>query len=274
MKFNQFILTTILLAGLCSCETDESRIEKCNSVVNTFMANLPLDNYDILFKNYPNFKEIGTYWKFTDYKIENTSIDEDKSVSIICSTDRGKIFFNLEKIDNRYVIKNSKGLSSAFDTPLYKFCKKIGCLSLGDYDTDISRICGEKEAEFEQIINSAKANIESNVNIANNNLTINYGYVTGDITVKNSSRFTIPRGTYELYYHFLNSNGKVVFTKNEILNFDNIPFGQSVTHHLFQQTTGNFYKVRAEIKLTSTTFIEDIISEHIQGSNCRTNGDY
>lgn len=274
MKRYLTLVIFIPIILLLSCETDESRKEKCINVVNTFMSNLPLDNYEVLLKNYPDLREIENYWKINKYEIKNTSIDEDKSVSIICSTELGNIFFNLEKVDNKYIIKNSKGLSSAFNTPLYNFCKQIGCIGTSEYDKDISRICADKEIEFVHLVKKAKESIESNVVIANNNLKINYGYISGDLVIKNQSRFSIPGNSYQLYYHFINSSGQIVFTKNEILNYENIPFGQSITKSLFESSTGDFRKIRVELKLKETNFIEEVIAEHIMGTNCTTNGDY
>ncbi len=260
---------------LYSCETDKSRMDKCNEIVKTFVANLPLDNYEILYKHYPNFQKVKRYWKINDFKITNTTIDEDKTVSVIgISQQLGNILFNLKKINGKYIITNSKGLAAVFNTPLYKYCKQIGCIGINDYDKDISQICSDKEDEFNSLVYRIKNTIQQNVIVQNNNLSNNYGYVSGDVTVKNYSRFSIPGRDYELYFHFLNSNGDIVFTKKEILNFESIPYGQSVTHHLFESSAGNFDRIKAELKLISTDFIKDIIAENIQGSNCQANIDF
>lgn len=274
-QLTRFLILSILSLGLYSCETDKSRMDKCNEIVKTFVANLPLDNYEILYKNYPDFQKVKRYWKVNDFKITNTTIDDDKTVSVIgVSEQLGSILFNIKKVNGKYLITNSKGLASVFNTSLYKYCKKIGCIGVNDYDKDISQICSDKEDEFKSLVYRIKNDIQQNVMIQNNNLSNNYGYVTGDVTVKNYSRFSIPGRDYELYFHFLNYNGDIVFTKKEILNYESIPYGQSVTHHLFESSSGNFDKIKAELKLTSTDFIEEIIAENITGSNCQAGNDF
>lgn len=239
------------------------------------MANLPLDNYEILYKYYPNFKRVERYWKYDKFKIENTTIDETMEASVICSTESGSIFFKLEKIDGSYIITESKGLSAAFNTPIYKYCKKIGCIGANDYDGDITQICKDKEVEFKALVDNIKESIESNFVIENNNLRINDGgfgatYVNGEISVRNGSRFSIPAWKYEIYFHFVNSKGNTVFTKSDKSNYEDIPFGQSLTKTIFADETssGAFRKIKVELKLTSTSFIEEIIAENITGNNC------
>ena len=267
-------LLLLFVSLFYSCETEKSKKDKCEEIVKTFIANLPLDNYEVLYKKYPDFQKVKRYWKVNDFKITSTSIDDDGSVSVIGTSEQlGNILFNLKKDNGKYIIINSKGLASVFNTPIYKYCKKIGCIGINNYDKDISQICSEKEMEFNALVYKIKNNIEQNVMVQNNNLTYNYGYVSGDVTVKNHSRFSIPGRYYELYFHFLNSNGDIVFTKKEILNYQSIGYGQSVTHHLFESSNGNFSKIKAQLKLTSTDFIENIIAENVQGSNCTADND-
>ncbi|MFN5135600.1 MAG: hypothetical protein ACK5DG_09815 [Chitinophagaceae bacterium] len=274
-QFARLLMLLTLSVGLHSCETDKSRMAKCNAIVQSFIANLPLDNYEILYKNYPDFQKVKRYWKVNDFKITNATIDDDKTVSIIgTSRQLGNILFNLKEINGKYFITNSKGLASVFNTPLYKYCKKIGCIGLNDYDKDISQTCSDKEDEFKSLVYQIKNNIQENVMVQNHNLSISFGYVSGDVTVKNYSRFSIPGRGYELYYHFLNNNGDIVFTKKEILNFESIPYGQSVTHHLFESSTRNFDRIKAELKLITTDFIEEIIAENIKGSNCQAGNNF
>lgn len=277
MKFQltPILIVIVLSFSLCSCETDKSRMDKCNEVVNTFIANLPLDNYEILYKIYPEFQKVKKYWKVNEFKITNITIDEEKTVSVIgVSEQLGNLLFNLKKVKGKYQITDSKGLASVFNTSLYKYCKKIGCIGVNDYDKDIFQICSEREEEFKSLIYKIKNNIQQNVIVQNNNLSNKYGYVSGDVTVKNYSRFSIPGQNYELYFHFLNYNGDIVYTKKEMFNYESIPYGQSVTRHLFESGSGNFDMIKAELKLTTTDFIEEIIAENIVGANCQAEHDF
>jgi len=182
--------------------------------------------------------------------------------------------FNLKNKDGKYIITDSKGLASVFNSPIYKYCKKIGCIGTSDYDKDISQICSDKQEDFNSLVYKVKNNIESNFTIQNNNLTINYGYVSGNVTVKNNSRFSIIGRTYEIYYHFLNSSGQIVYTKKEMANYQTIPYGQSITENLFESNSDGFSKIKVELKIISTDFIEEIIAENIEGNNCNVTSDF
>jgi hypothetical protein len=274
MKILRVAILLLILTALVSCETDKSRIENCNQIVNSFMANLTLDNYDVLYKNYPDFKKVQTYLKAEGFKITNSTIDDDKTVSIIGTSEIGNLYFILKKDNGKYVIVNSKGLAADFNTSIYKYCKRIGCIGPVDYDKDIAQICSRKQPEFDQLVSRIKENIESNVKIQNNTLSRNYGYLSGEVTFKNYSRFTIPGSTYEIYYIFFNSNNQIVFTKKELSNFEYIPFGQSVTENLFESNTGQFEKIKVELKLISTKFIENVIAENVTGNDCKANFDF
>lgn len=275
MNRKSILLLAILFTSLfISCESDKTRKEKSEEIVKSFVANLTLDNYDLLYKYYPDFQKVKRYWKIDDFKITSTTIDEDKSVSIIGTSKLGNILFNLKNKDGKYVITDSKGLASVFNSPIYKYCKKIGCIGTSDYDKDISQICSDKQDDFNTLVYKVKNNIESNFTIQNNNLEINYGYVSGNVTVKNNSRFSIIGRNYEIYYHFLNSSGQIVYTKKEMANYQTIPFGQSVTEHLFESNSDGFSKIKVELKIISTDFIEEIIAENIEGNNCNVTSDF
>lgn len=258
----------ICLTGLLSCETDKSRTEKCDNIIQSFIGNLSLDNYDQLNKYYPDFSRIKRYWKAQDFKIQNTTIDDEKTVSVFGSSSQGNIMFILQQKNGNYVITKSKGLSSVFQSNLYKYCKAIGCVGEKSYDADLSELCSEKESEFNALVYKIKSEIESNFIIKNNNLSNNYGYVSGDVTTKNNSRFTIPADSYEIYYSFKNSNGYVVFTKKQEFTLRTIAYGQSITEQLFESNTRNFASIDVELKIISTDFIERVIAEHIKGANC------
>jgi hypothetical protein len=271
---NILLLVILFTIFFISCESDKIRKEKSEEIVKSFIANLTLDNYDLLYKYYPDFQKVKRYWEIDDFKITSTTIDEDKSISIIGTSKLGNILFNLKSKDGKYIITDSKGLASVFNSPIYKYCKKIGCIGTSDYDKDISQICSDKQDDFNTLVYKVKNNIESNFTIQNNNLEINYGYVSGNVTVKNNSRFSIISRNYEIYYHFLNSSGQIVYTKKEMANYQTIPFGQSVTEHLFESNSDGFSKIKVELKIISTDFIEEIIAENIEGNNCNVTSDF
>jgi len=263
------ILPIIVLLMFSSCETEEQKIKKAEDIVKKFVSNLPFDNYSILSSIYPDFSDIETYWKLNTIDIISSNLNEDGKIAIVGSSGRHQILFELESLNNKYLITNSKGLSSDYDSNLYKFCKRIGCIGTSEYDKDISKICKKKKHEFESLLDILKTRIENRTKIENQTLSKSFGMVSGDVTIKNYSRFTIPGSTYEIYVKYLNSKGEVVFTSNESLsNFKSIPYNQSKTIHVFENNSSGFRKVDVQLKLTSTNFLEKVIAENAEGNRC------
>lgn len=256
---------------ICSCETEEQKINKAKEAVQTFMTNVSFDNYDVMFKLYPSFRNVKTYWKLKEFNIISATLN-DSVITIIGSSGDSEVLFVVEKVNNKYIITNSKGLSTDFNTNLYKYCKKIGCIGTRNYDEDISNICEENEFKFNQIINSIKNEIEESVYLSNHTVTKNYGWTGGEITFKNHSRYSIPSNSYNLYVNYTDSQGNLLFTSKEMLNYENIQFGQSKTIRVFESNSRSFQKVGISLKITNTSFIENIIAEYAEGYNCVYSG--
>lgn len=174
----------------------------------------------------------------------------------------------MEKINGKYIIQKSKGLSSDFNSNIYKYCKKIGCISENNYDAEISKICKEKRPQFNLLVEKIKKNIEENILLENHTVTQQYDWASGDITIKNTSRFTIPSFSYNLYILYSDKNENIIFTSKEIANYESIPYGQSNTVHVFEQNTNSFEKVGVSLKIINSSFIEEIIAEYAEGNNC------
>lgn len=264
------LLILIFAITLISCESEEQKIKKAENTVKSFVSNLQFDNYDKLFSFYPNFKRIETYWKLNSIIITSSNINPDESITIIGSSNNRQVLFELQRQNNQYLITNSKGLSSDYNSNIYKFCKKIGCIGASEYDADISNICKENKYKFEKLVNDLKTRIESRTVLENHTLTKSYGTLSGDITIKNYSRFTIPGHVYKIYVKYLNSKDEVIFTSNQSLsNFQSIPYNQSKTIHIFENNVKGFRKVDIQLSLTTSNFIEKIIAENVEGSNCK-----
>lgn len=267
MKNIKIIFAIGLIISLISCETNEKKINKAKVVVQSFVTNLSFDNYDKMFESYPSFKEVRTYWKLPDFNIKSATLNEN-IITLTGSSDEREILFEVEKIEGKYVITKSKGLSADFNSNLYKYCKKIGCIGTNSYDADVSKVCKENEFQFNQLVKEIKENIENSVWMLNHTVTKNYGWASGDITIKNDSRFTIPGYSYSLYVNYTDSKGNLLFTSKEMSNFESIPYGQSKTIHVFESNSSSFQKVGISVKIISTNFIEQIIAEYAEGYNC------
>lgn len=265
---NKILLIIITLLVITSCESEEQKINKAKEVVNAFVSNISFDNYETMYSVYPNFQNVATYWKIKDFEISSATIAENQVVTIIGISDNRNILFELQRNNSQYQIINSKGLSSDFDSSIYKYCKKIGCIGLSAYDAEISNICNRKKSEFNQLVTMIKERIEKNTVLENHTVTKNYGFASGDVTVKNNSRFSIPGRAYNLYVNYFDRDENLLFTSKQILNFDEIPYHQSTTVNVFETGSMSFRKIGIALNIVDTGFIEKIISEHAKGSGC------
>jgi hypothetical protein len=264
----KLLLASILLIVISSCETKEAKINQAKEAVMSFITSVPFENYDLMYKIYPTFKEVRSFWKVSDYVIQSANLNEN-TIIVVGKAKNVEILFEVEKIDGKYQITKSKGLCSDFNSDLYKYCKKIGCLGLNNYDSEISKICKEKELQFNTLVYQIKENIESNCILENHTVSKTYDWVSGDITLKNYSRFTIPGYSYNIYVLYKDNIGNTVFTSKEsISNFESIPFGQGKTIHVYQPNSNSFQKISIKLEIISTKFIESIISENAEGINC------
>jgi hypothetical protein len=220
-----------------------------------------------MYKLYPNFKDVHEYWKLNDFDIVSSALN-DKTVTVIGRSENFEVLFEVEKIEGKYIITKSKGLSSDFNSNLYKFCKNIGCIGLRNYDVEISKICKENKLKFNQLVKTIKNKIEENVIIENHTVRKQYDWASGDITFKNFSRFTIPEYVYKLYVEYSDNNGNILFTSEDIENYKSIPFGQSRTISVLELNIPSFKKIGVKLNITNTTFIEEIIGEYAEGKNC------
>src|SRR5690606_31470383 len=106
MKRIKIIFVIGLIITLFSCESNEQKINKAKDVVQSFVTNLSFDNYDEMFKVYPSFKNVQTYWKLKDFNIKNSVLNEN-TIILTGSSNEREILFEVEKIDGKYIITKS-----------------------------------------------------------------------------------------------------------------------------------------------------------------------
>lgn len=260
------ILFICILFALVSCESEETKLNKAKDVVNLFASSTTFGNLEKLPLYYPNMKELkGRFLVLKDFQ-QLSAVVNDKTISVIGKAQGNEVLFEIEKENGKYIITRTKGLSMFVYSNLYKYCKEIGCIRGNNYDIEISKICSEKEFQFKSLVESIKNDIEQNVRLENHTVQGGYGYVTGDITYKNYSRFTIPRGTYNLYVVYLNNKGKVLF-KEKTIEFSTLTYGESNTTWISKDVQGTS-QIAVSLEITNTDFIEKVIAEHAKGNDC------
>lgn len=228
---------------------------------------------------YPSLRKAigGQFRQFESVEFESIVLKDNGEVEVFAKSNNGiQLFFVLQEEGGDYKVVNSKGLSVYNDSNLYEYCKRIGCITTGAYDLQIDNVCKQNESSFNNLVNQIKNRIEATTRLESHSVKVmGYGdnYATGNITLKNFTRFTIPAHSYKLYVNYLDSDNNILFTSDKSLsNFEAIGFGQSKTIHVIQDISSEFRKVNIKLKLLSTQFIEEIVAKHSEGSSCLYSG--
>ena len=146
---DKFLIIALFLFMFSSCKSDDQKKKEANDVVEKFVHEVTLENYNAAYKLYPKFENLGSFWIPRDFEIESTIIEVDGSVSIYGNYKKGlqknELKFTLNDIGDGYKINSSKGLSSFYNTHLFQFCKLKGYLVLSendiDYDVNLTKVC-------------------------------------------------------------------------------------------------------------------------------------
>ncbi|WP_370390225.1 hypothetical protein [uncultured Winogradskyella sp.] len=271
-------LALVLIFLLFNCQTEEQKKREAEEIVQALISNIQIDNYKSIYELYPSFKNLeGEYWKYKSVEITSTMLKDDGTIEIFAKSNNNQLYFVLDKINKGYKVVQSKGLSAYFNSNIYKYSKNIGCIGLNESDIDIGRICKKNETEFNAIVQSLKKRIEENTFLENHSLT-KYGgyygsnqYVSGDIIVKNGSRFTIPGHSYHIYVKFLDKNDNELYKYKHYNNYFDIPFNSSESLGIMEDIEKNYNKVDVELVILNTNFLENILGEHSKGSSCNYN---
>ena len=207
---DKFLIIALFLFLFSSCKSDDEKKKEANDMVEKFVHEATLENYNAAYKLYPKFKKMGSFWIPRDFEIESTIIENDGSVSIYGNYKKGMqkndLKFNLIDKGDGYKINSSKGLSSFYNTPLFQYCKLKGYLVLSendiDYDVNLTKVCMEYQIEFDFLINKCARFVSENV-VMNKQLSNIYkeAYIdsySGTISIINNTRFDINSSTFDL----------------------------------------------------------------------------
>ena len=271
MKTVLFFVPLVLIMMVSCGKSKKERIKESKDVVNQFINATTFENYNQMYDLYPRFKEVRQFWKLNDFKLTSATVNEDENISIVGKANKRDLYFELEESDDRYIIISSKGMSTDYESFLYNYCKRIGCIKGDADDASISAICKDKESEYNILIDEIKSTIEKNVKLENHTVTKSYGMASGDMTIKNYSRFSVPGMSYKLEIDYLDRSENVKYTSNERSNIYSIPYGQTATFFVSEMNARGFSKIRPRLVITNKSFIEEIIAENAEGANCNYN---
>ena len=249
MKITLTIIIGFLIT-LTSCKTDEDRIKEVNSIIEKFAKEISLENFSAANQIYPKFSELEKYWKLNEFKIDNTTIEEDGSISVYGSYQRYSpkfredIKFIVSDKGNGLKIIDSKGLTTYYNSPIFEYCKKKGFLSISDIknsiDSDISiaKTCKEHQFEFELLIINCARYVNDNVTWNKEQTTIESGYLgdsySGTISIVNNTGFDLNNNSFDFKLYWF--KGGLQTDAHNIQFLYNIDAYSTVNHKILYES--------------------------------------
>jgi hypothetical protein len=249
MKTFLTVLIGMLLI-LNSCKTDEDRIKEANSIIEKFAKEISLENFSAANQIYPKFSELDKYWKLNDFKIDNTIIEEDGSISIYGSYQkyspkfREDVKFIISDKGQGLKITDSKGLTTYYNSPIFEYCKKKGFLKSSgeknsiDSDISIAKTCKEHEFEFDFLVMNCARYVNENVTWNKQQTTIESGYLgdsySGTISIVNNTGFDLNNNSFDFKLYWF--NGEVQTDEHKIQFLYNIRAYSTVNHKILYES--------------------------------------
>jgi S1-C subfamily serine protease len=271
----KIIFLFALLLFLFGCESEKAKIEKSNQAVKSLISNLSVNNWADAYEYYPNLKKLAGAVN-TNYlsNIKITSSDLiNENVSVFGQLNIGNFskdyLFKTKKIDGKWKVYESLGLSEFVNSDIHKYNQRIGCN--GFNDVELARNSIMNKASFNDIVKNIKNTIENSITIESNTLDASYGFTSGDVVIKNNSRYFIKGGlynnyNYDLFYILKNSRGRELL-RNKVTLISDITFGG--THRFLVSEFISSSRVSVELRIRNTKFIKEIIGNYSEGNNCQ-----
>ena len=264
---------TLVFLIFYSCKTDADRIKTASKTVELFVKDLELKNQSSLEKTYPSFNKLSKYWILSSFKINDTKI-EGKEITVYGTYKKSNqfekpIMFVLVESGSNYIIIKSKGFTAYYDSEVYDFLIKMGCLTDESDDLMIQEECSKREYDYESTIEALKSDIESKASIDNSNLSSNHGYyVSGNLLVTNNSDFEIPSSSYTIYIGFINSRTQTGVDKQIVQGFNpNIQPHQTVSIPVRYVSINGGNKFGGIFTITNTVQLKKILNKTMLNLN-------
>ena len=222
MKTIYQLLTVIVL--ISSCKSDEEKIKEANIQIEKFAKEISLQNFNAANAIYPKFKELEKFWSLNNFKIDNSTVEPDGSISVYGSFHkysrkfREDVKFILKDDGSGLKIIDSKGLSSFYNSSLFEYCKKKGYLSSNnqkenniDSDISIAKVCKEHLLDLQLLVGKCARYVNEHVVMNKQQTTIQAGYFgdsySGTISITNNTGFDLSNDSFDF---------KIYWYKNEL----------------------------------------------------------
>lgn len=275
-KFTQLSLVLILAVSILSCTG--KRKELAENVTKEFFSAIKNDNSAKLEELYPDFGNIGTYYKSDEVFITETKALEDKKVSVTVDNSFTNGFgkkFNqtitllLKPEENNkdiYKIYDSKGLTGYEEEDEYIFAVKTGVIDKNEQLTDqeiAERLKIADKMMFKYILETY-IELKSDIKVSSWSWESGYGgSASGKGIVKNNSTYDIPKLKYEITYYDRHDNQ--ITTDDGYVTYDKLSAGASKSFTFYTSYVGDANSARISLDFDTEMIQKYVTSKSYTG---------
>lgn len=277
MKSN-YLLLVLVSCLLISC-TNKNK-EAAIQTVQSFFSNIKNDKAEEQPNLYPDFKNIGSFYKSDSIKVKDVKSLNDNKYEIIIenhfTNGYGKKFnqdislFLDKKLDSKdieYYIYDSKGICDFKDKDEYTFAQKTGCLNKEDItDQQISKKLDAATEIMKKYFFEMYVKLRKEVQITSWEWESGYGdSASGKGIVKNNSDYDIPKLQYKITYK--DRNGNEITTDDGYVTYDKLQSGSSKAFTFYTSYVGsNAQKASIELDFDTDLIIKYISDAEYTGN--------
>ena len=257
---------------LLSCgQSDEEILKETESVVQSFVDELNMQNFSSAREIYPDMSKISRYKRPQNFKVSSSKFTSDKKTEIKIignygAAENSKLmqFVVSNKENGNWKIIRSKGLSSYYESNLYNVLKTSGCMEDIESDASIHETCQNLEPKFESLVSEYKEMIENSISFerSGSNLSNSYNIsIRGELMLKNNSNISVPGFSYETYIVFYDRNDNPSHSSKHQFNSDPILANDYHQIKVFSMDYHRDYKkYSAAVKITNDQFIRSYLA--------------
>lgn len=267
------VFAFVLLIVLCSCKRgfNESDVEL---LVKNFLYELKLQNHKEAIEMYPNLKKLDSHITIENFKIENIVGEPNRFKAYVSIVNKGverMVLFNVIEIKDSLYIESTKGLSPLFDSKIFDFAKKTGCLDVNDVnDVLIEEKCNDAKKVFKFNKLVLKKHLLESIKIDNNLTKTSYGGLGGSILLENNSKYNLPLGAYEIIIDLLDINNEIVKIEEVNYLFKDIKPESKLSQEVFSNGHLKMKSSSVKFRIINDSFIDDLLYRmNFKGDECR-----
>ena len=267
----KFIILCLPLFLLSCGPSDEEILKEAESVVQSFVDELNMQNFNSADEIYPDMSKIYRYKIPQNFKISSSKFTSNNKTEIKIIGNYGTAentkpmqFVVSKKENDNWKIIRSKGLSSYYESNLYNILKTSGCMEDIESDASIHETCQNLEPKFESLVSEYKEIIENSISFEKNGSNLSNSYntsISGELMLKNNSNISVPGFSYETYIVFYDRNDSPSHSSKYQFNSDPILANDYHQIKVFSMDYHRDYKkYSAVVKITNDQFIRSYLA--------------